>query len=220
MTKAAAGPKPRVHPLTADRFDHLATLFGDRGAFGGCWCMWFRKPNAAWVTSVGAVNRRDLEALTEVGRVPGLLAYVDDVPVGWVSVAPRSEYTRISGVPATASDDVPADEVWSVVCFYIDRRHRGTGIGKALLAEAVRYAAAHGAKMVEGYPAPPKDRPTADENVYTGVVSMFEAAGFQEVGRFARWKAVPDVTDPAKPRPGPPTGRPILRRTVRRPRSS
>jgi GNAT superfamily N-acetyltransferase len=213
--RTARNADPEIHPLTGDRWDDVVTLFGARGAYGGCWCMWFRKPNAAWVTSVGSTNERDLRALAEAGRAPGLLAYVDGAPAGWVSVAPRSEYTRISGVDAAPTDDFPPDDVWSIVCFYIAKAHRGAGIGKALLAEAVRHAAAHGATVVEGYPAQPKSSPTADENVYTGVVSMFEAAGFREVGRFARWRSVPQVTDPESPTPGPPTGRPIHRRKVR-----
>lgn len=207
--------EPMFRPVTSEQWSDLLELFGLGGASSGCWCMWFRKVNAEYTQpGRGGANRASLQALVDGGREPGILAYVDERPVGWVSVAPRAEYTRISGVPASATDDVPPDDVWSVVCFYIDKAYRGQGIGKALLAEAVRYAGAHGAKIVEGYPSPPRDRPTADDNVFTGVVSMFRQAGFREVGRFARWRAVIGVTDPVDPRPGPPTGRPIHRLAI------
>jgi hypothetical protein len=31
-----------IHPLTPDRWDDFEELFGSRGAYGGCWCMWWR----------------------------------------------------------------------------------------------------------------------------------------------------------------------------------
>ncbi len=33
----------RVVPLTADRWPDLVALFGPKGAYGGCWCMYFRR---------------------------------------------------------------------------------------------------------------------------------------------------------------------------------
>jgi GNAT superfamily N-acetyltransferase len=213
-----AATKARILPLTTDRWADLVVLFGERGAYNGCWCMWFRKPNAAWVSDIGEVNRRDLRELAATGRAPGLLAYVEDRPVGWVSVAPRIEFMRISGRPADTAGVAEADTVWSIVCFYIDRTHRRLGIGRALLAEAVGYAGQHGAHVVEAYPVDHEER-TADANVYTGVVSMYRDAGFEPVGRFARWRAIPQVTDPVEPKPGPATGRPIYRKPVRRSRA-
>jgi hypothetical protein len=29
-------------PATAERWQDLETLFGERGAYGNCWCMWWR----------------------------------------------------------------------------------------------------------------------------------------------------------------------------------
>lgn len=212
--------EPEFHPATAERWHDLVGLFGERGAYNGCWCMWFRKVNADWVGSGNAGNRRDLEALVDADRHPGILAYVGSRAVGWVSVAPRAEFTRISGQAATVIDEPPRDDVWSVVCFYIDREHRSQGIGRALLAEAVRFAGAHGARVVEAYPIELHEGRVPVSEAYTGVVSMYRDAGFREVGRFARWRAVPQVTDPVDPKPGPATGRPIHRRAIRRARQT
>jgi len=30
------------HPLAPDRWSHFEALFGEKGACGGCWCMWWR----------------------------------------------------------------------------------------------------------------------------------------------------------------------------------
>ena len=35
-----------IHPLTPDRWDDLEALFGPRGAYGGCWCMFWRVSRA------------------------------------------------------------------------------------------------------------------------------------------------------------------------------
>jgi GNAT superfamily N-acetyltransferase len=44
-------------------------------------------------------------------------------------------------------DDAP---VWSVVCFFVDRRVRRQGITLGLLQAAVEYARSHGAAVIEG----------------------------------------------------------------------
>jgi hypothetical protein len=31
-----------VHPLTPERWADFERLFGPRGAYGGCWCMYWR----------------------------------------------------------------------------------------------------------------------------------------------------------------------------------
>jgi GNAT superfamily N-acetyltransferase len=77
-------------------------------------------------------------------------------------------------------DDRP---VWSVVCFYIHRRHRGKGVGEALLEAAVKHAVRRGARIVEGYPVDTAGGKVPGASIYTGVVSMFERAGFREVER-------------------------------------
>ena len=30
------------HTLTPDRWPDFEKLFGEKGAYGGCWCMWWR----------------------------------------------------------------------------------------------------------------------------------------------------------------------------------
>jgi GNAT superfamily N-acetyltransferase len=181
-----------VHPVTPDRWDDLARLFGPSGAYSGCWCMWWRESAKDFERNGNAGNA--MRSLVRDDRVPGMLAYRDGQPVGWVSVAPRPEFPRIERSPTLKPiDDRP---VWSVVCFFIDRGHRRSGVARALLRTAVDRAAENGARLVEAYPVDPRERDYADAEAYTGVVPLFEAAGFREVARRGR--------------------RPILRRAVRR----
>jgi GNAT superfamily N-acetyltransferase len=171
----------RIHPVTANRWDDLVELFGPKGAYGGCWCMFNRQTTREYEECKGDENRRSLEQLVIEDRVPGLLAYREDTPVGWVSVAPRQEYGRLQRSRVTKPvDDVP---VWSITCFVIHRKHRGEGIGTALLDAAVEYARERGAVAIEGYPVEPRADRMPDIYAWMGLASMFEAAGFTEIAR-------------------------------------
>lgn len=173
-----------VRPVTPGRWDDLVKLFGlDRGAYSGCWCMWWRQRAKEYERDRGAANGEAMRSIVEDGREPGLLAYRDDRPVGWVSVAPREEFGRLdrSRVLARVDDE----EVWSIVCFYIDRRDRRSGVGTTLLGAAVRRASERGARWVEAYPVDLEATTVrkASAELFTGTLAMFEEAGFVEVAR-------------------------------------
>lgn len=170
----------RCHPVTPERWPDLARLFGERGACAGCWCLWWRLPAAQWRAQRGEANRRALERLVRAGPSPGLLAYVDEEPVGWCALAPRTEYIRFA--KSRTLQPVDDQPVWSVVCFFVARAFRGHGVSGALLAAAAEFARRRGARILEGYPIDPKSR-QADAFVYTGLAPMFRRAGFVEVAR-------------------------------------
>ncbi len=167
------------HPVTPERWADLEELFGPSGAYSGCWCMWSRQTSREFDQHHGEDNRAALQRLVEGGRPPGLLAYRDGAPVGWVSVGPRPDFGRLNRSPVTkAVDDVP---VWSIVCFYIKRGRRGEGIARALLDAAVDYARSQGAEAVEGYPLD-KEK-AANSEAWWGLAAMFRDAGFTEIAR-------------------------------------
>ena len=172
-----------VQPLTPERWDDFAALFGANGACGGCWCMWWRVTAKEFEAGTD-VNRERMRALVDGSdHAPGLLAYEGDGVVGWCTVAPRGEFGRIERSPDLVfggGDEGGA--VWSVPCFYIGRGQRGRGIARALLDAAVAYAAAHGAAVVEGYAVDPSRRKFSNSELYSGTVSLFEGAGFERVG--------------------------------------
>ncbi len=170
----------RFHPLTPDRLPDLEALFGPRGACGGCWCMFWKQTRPEYQAGKGEPNRRAMRRQVEAGVVPGLLAYDADGPVGWCAVEPRAAYPRLARSRTLAPvDDAPA---WSVPCFFVARRARGTGLTTALLGAAAAHARRGGAPVLEGYPVDPRGR-TADAFVYTGIASAFRRAGFEEVAR-------------------------------------
>lgn len=167
-----------VRPVTAERWDDLVALFGPSGAYSGCWCMWWRVTSAAFTANGNAGNRAAMEALVAGGTVPGLLAYDDGRPVGWVSVGPVTDFGRLRRSPDGSAAE-PVDGAWSVNCFFVARSHRGRGVSHALLAAAVDHARAHGATCVEAVPVGP-DFPH-DAGAYTGRTTQFRQAGFEPV---------------------------------------
>ena len=158
--------------------DFGAVLRGNFGA--GCWCMFPRLTEAETLAlpGDGSVSRRRRAAMTDLASrdaAPGLLAYHDDEPVGWIAVAPRGELNRVDRSRATPRvDDV---DVWVIPCVTVRKGWRGRGIAVALIDSAVQYAAAHGAPAVEAYPRAGGER-TGDDNAYFGTEPMFRRAGF------------------------------------------
>jgi GNAT superfamily N-acetyltransferase len=176
-----------IRPATADRWEELAAFFGPSGAFSHCWCTWWRQTATEFSSGIeadGALNRALMQEIVEAGSEPGLLAYRDGRPVGWVSVAPRPQYgrvlrsRRIGPTPEEAADE----SIWSVVCFWIPRSERGKGVATELVDGAVARARERGAKFLEAYPVDAGGRQPA-ANLFTGTTAMFLRAGFQEVER-------------------------------------
>lgn len=177
------------HPLTLDRWQNLEDLFGERGACGGCWCMWWRLTRSQFERQKGTKNKAALKKIVRSGQVPGILAYAEDKPIAWCSVGPRETYPalersrilkRIVENPVEGGDDKP---VWSIVCLFVAKPFRDRGVSIKIIKAAVNYAKKNGAKIVEGYPMEPKKSRWADAFIWTGHVSAFKKAGFVEVHR-------------------------------------
>lgn len=178
-----------VHPATGDRWSDLERLFGKNGAYSNCWCTFWILKRDEYGSFAPEAKKAVLHDLVREGRAPGLLAYRDGAPVGWVAIQPRAAYPPLSRSPRGRA--VPGDEgVWSVTCFLIHRDHRRTGLSVRLLEEAVAHAQRHGARVVEGYPATTRGALTGSSG-YMGLVPVFERAGFQEVARPAKgWRVM------------------------------
>jgi GNAT superfamily N-acetyltransferase len=170
-----------VLPLTVERWDDFEKLFGPRGACGGCWCMFWRLSRAQFEAQKGAGNRRAMHDLVESEVTPGLLGYLGHQPAGWISLAPRPEFPVMGRSRVLKPvDDQP---VWSVVCFFIAKAFRRSGLALQLLQAGVDFAYEHGAQIVEGYPKDAGTGQLPDPFIFTGRASTFIKAGFIEVAR-------------------------------------
>ena len=170
-----------IRPLTPETWPDLERLFGEKGACGGCWCMWWRLTHSEFELQKGDGNHRALERLVGDGVVPGLLAYAGSQPVGWCAVGPRGGFRRLQRSRILAPvDDQP---VWSVVCFFVARSHRDRGVSRQLLAGAKRWLEEQGGGILEGYPVEPKTDRSPPLFAFTGVARAFEREGFTECAR-------------------------------------
>ena len=168
-------------PLTPGRWRDLERLFGERGACGGCWCMYWRLKRSQFVRQKGAGNKRAFRALVEAGAVPGILAYEGGQPIGWCAVGPRGSFPALERSRILKPlDDRP---VWSITCFFVARPYRRRGASVQLLRAAADHVARRGACIVEGYPVEPRKGAMPDAFVWTGLSAAFRAAGFKEYQR-------------------------------------
>jgi GNAT superfamily N-acetyltransferase len=182
----AASGDLSFRPVTTREWPDLQRLFGPNGADGGCWCMWWRQTRAEFQRSRGEANRRAMEKIIAEGEVPGLLAYAQGQPVGWVSVGPRERFPVLDRSPTLRRvDDQP---VWSIVCFYVARAWRRRGLTRRLIEAAADYARSQGARIVEAYPIDPAHRAARADTAFTGRIPTFLKAGFREAARRSAWR--------------------------------
>lgn len=143
--------------------------------------MAWRLPRAQYESGKGAGNRAAFRRRVRSGAPPGVLAYVHSDPIGWCAVAPREEYDYLAR--SRVLRPVDDHHVWSVSCLFVTKAYRGRGASVQLLRAAVDMAAGAGAEIVEGYPVIPYAERIPDAFAWTGTLSAFRAAGFEEVGR-------------------------------------
>ena len=176
------------HPATASRWADLEDLFGERGACGGCWCMFWRLPRKEFDAGKGTKNKQALKRIVSSGREPGILAYVDKEPIAWCALAPRQDYVALEHSRLLKPvDDQP---VWSISCLFIKKSYRRRGVSTQLLQAAVAFAGMHGARIVEGYPVEPSMEKMPDPFLWHGIPSAFKKAGFYEVARPSRTRSI------------------------------
>jgi predicted GNAT family acetyltransferase len=173
-----------IKELNPALWSDLEELFGEKGACGGCWCMYCRiEKGEKWSDVKGAEAKRRLKTMVQNGTVRGLLAYNGNEPVGWCTFGKRTDFSRLNRARSLKCDD--AESVYSIPCFYIKSRFRKQGVATELLKAAVAILKAEGQNILEGYPVKPTK--PGNKNIpgafaWTGTVPLFEKQGFALAG--------------------------------------
>ena len=83
--------------------------------------MWFIIPVKEYHAAGSEGNRASFSDLIVSSDNPvGLLAKLDDQPVGWCAVGPRSRYVRAIKTPTyKGRDPAEDDDVWLVPCVFV-----------------------------------------------------------------------------------------------------
>ena len=174
--------------LSDENWNDFENLFGERGACGGCWCMFWRVTHKEFETNKGANNKSKMKNLVNQGKQIGIIFYIDNQPIGWCSFAPREDFVRLEKSRILKSID--KQKVWSIVCFFIDMRYRRKGYSVELLKSVINFAKKNKVEILEGYPVDAKSNDSPDVFMYTGLMQQYLKAGFVEVSRPSQRRSI------------------------------
>lgn len=171
-------------PLTSKNWKAFETLFGEKGACGGCWCMHFRLPNKEWEAGKkNGANKKKMQALVAEKMPAGVLAFDGDKAVAWAALAPRKNFEKLSRSRIHKPiDDKP---VWSIPCTFIHKNYRNKGVSVALLKGVIEIAGKNKVKILEAYPTIPSGK-LPDAFAWIGLYRSFEKAGFKIVDQTSK----------------------------------
>lgn len=180
-------PTVTIEPATSDRFDDAQHALTGGGDGRSCQCQWWTLTNAEFDKTSQDERRELLRHEMVAGPPPALIAYVDGEAAGWVRVGPRTSQVRLARtrvINESSREPFEDESVWAVSCFVVRREYRRTGLNAQLLAAAVDFARENGARIIEAYPIDTRaGTKKASNELYHGVLSTFEDAGFVEVAR-------------------------------------
>lgn len=164
----------QVRPAT--EFDDVAALVGPKKPTSNvCFCLSYRLSSTENNALRGSERADKVRELCRQDPPPGVLAYLDDEPVGWAALQPRRSTGFATNRRIPHVDDL---DVWSLWCIRVRPGHRRQGISHALVEGAVEYARERGAPAVEAYPVDNRGEKVDLTMAYVGTKAMFEKAGF------------------------------------------
>src|SRR5438552_3736219 len=106
----------KFQPLTSTNWQQFEHLMGEKGGCGGCWCMTFRLSSKEFAANKYDGNKKSMKKLIDENKPAGLIASLNNEPVGWIAMAPREDYIKIENSRSfKRTDDKP---VWSITCFF------------------------------------------------------------------------------------------------------
>lgn len=179
-------PEIVISPATTDRFEDAEHALSGGGDGRSCQCQWWTVTNAQFQSSSAAERAKLLENEMRGDLPPALIAYVDGEAAGWIRVGPRTAQQRIlraRDVVGHSAEPLDDPSVWAVTCFVVRKEHRGAGLNLMLLTAAIEFARQHGARVLEGYPTDTSIGKKPSNELFRGILSVFEHAGFEEIAR-------------------------------------
>jgi len=173
-----------VEALTPARWPALEAFF--RACDSPCFCrFWhFEGDKNAWLARCveePEKNAAEQRALVDRGdpSARGLVATRGGDVVGWMKLAPRAALPKLRARPVYRALDLGSDDgVWSIGCFLIHPAARRTGVARALLEAAPRFAAEWGARAIEAYPHK-SSTPLGEHEAWMGPYALFTSLGFE-----------------------------------------
>jgi ribosomal protein S18 acetylase RimI-like enzyme len=174
-----------IRPLDASTWDAFAELVErNNGIFGGCWCIGYH-PECG---QKGISYRAAKQARVREGRAHAALVFDDSgAAQGWCQYGSPEELPGIKHRREYDKDAPPRPD-WRITCFYVDKKHRGSGIARAALEGALDQIAQAGGGLVEAIPEVTAGREAPGRFLFSATVELFEQHGFsrgRQVGKHA-----------------------------------
>src|SRR5512133_1628384 len=152
-----------------DCFENRA--FEDHEEWRGCYCTAFYYPKPAEYSSQSNRRKDYAQWRIETGRMRGYMAYEKGKVVGWVNANDKSKYPRLGGM------NDGKEKILSIVCFLVEKEHRGKGIARKLLNKVLEEAKEKGYSIIEAFP---KKGAKSEYGRWNGPFEMYKGAGFSE----------------------------------------
>ena len=172
-------------PLTKKNWGQFVQLFGNKGACGNCWCMYYRLNKSEFKEGkVDDGNKNAMKELVWENKPAGILGFYDGQAIAWCAFAPREDFIKLekSRVHKRIDDKM----VWSIPCFFIEKSFRRLGVSVALLKGVLEYARENGIEIIEAYPTIPTQEKLPDSFAWIGLYNSFERAGFEIADRTSK----------------------------------
>lgn len=172
-------------PLTKSNWDKFVRLFGERGACGNCWCMYYRLSLTDF--REGKADERNKKAMKEIvwdNKPAGILGLYEGQAIAWCAFAPRENFIRLE--KSRVHKRIDNKMVWSIPCIFIDKNVRRNCVSVQLLKGIIKYAEKNGIEVIEAYPTIPTQEKLPDSFAWTGLYKSFERAGFEIVDRTSK----------------------------------
>jgi ribosomal protein S18 acetylase RimI-like enzyme len=165
--------KPLTPTLIEDflyYFDN--TAFSDNPDWAKCYCHFyhFAGTNKKFSKRTPGKNRKSSKELILSGKMNGLIAYLDEKPVGWCNLNSKENFAKIP------YEEESNYKIISLVCFVIAPSYRKQGIARQLLKYACSSSKEKGYDLIEVYPRKGED--LSDAHSYRGPFSLYTSEGF------------------------------------------
>ena len=172
-------------PLTKANWGKFVSLFGERGACGNCWCMYYRlKKSDFQEGKAEGSNKEAMQQLVYDEKPTGIMGFYEGQAIAWCAFAPREDFIKLE--KSRVHKRIDDLQVWSIPCFFIDKNFRRNGVSVELLKGVIRYAKENGINVIEAYPTIPTKEILPDSFAWIGLYKSFERAGFEIVDRTSK----------------------------------
>jgi GNAT superfamily N-acetyltransferase len=175
----------RVEPVTKKNWNKFVELFGEKGACGNCWCMYYRLSKEDFIEGkVEDGNKNAIKELVWEGKPVGLIGLLEGQAIAWCAFAPREDFIKLN--KSRVHKRIDDKEVWSIPCLFIQKNFRRSGVSVQLLKGAINYSRENKIKIIEAYPMIPTKEKIPDSFAWIGLFKSFEHAGFKIVDRTSK----------------------------------